>query len=486
MCGNEQESTHGRLRRGMGLFSAVAVVVGSCIGSGIFITPGIVYEDSGSVGVDLLIWVTAGVASLIHGLCYAELGTMLPSAGGPHEYLRVGLQFMGRTGDFLSFLCAWSFLVVDPIAVTIQGLTFTAYALSLPYGNCAPPRAVTILVTVVIVELAAVVNTFSLQISMKVQNVLFMVKLGVLFAIIATGVVWCIKAPYLLRKFTFATNASPGSVLQAFIVAMYTGSGSSMISCMAEEMSKPSRTIPRSLLGGIFVVTALQILTNAAYFVVLDHKSFTSSTATAVTFGRVTWGQAGEWLVPIAVCVCTFGTMSASSFSSSRLIMAAARKGHLPALFSLITARSSLPVIAIAFKTCAAVAFSVIVSVGLLAKCAIVIASAINILVMFSLLRLRVTMKEHVRPIRAPTLLVIIYIPILLSMALTPFTGGTGTQLILPTLAFILLGFPAYALVKFSHKSRLGEACYKFLQKCVLCVPCAEALKQNQNIPGEI
>ncbi|XP_070383156.1 b(0,+)-type amino acid transporter 1-like isoform X2 [Dermacentor albipictus] len=484
--GKRNESTHGRLRRDMGLFSAVAVVVGSCIGSGIFITPGIVYEDSGSVGVDLLIWVAAGVASLIHGLCYAELGTMLPSAGGPHEYLRVGLQFMGRTGDFLSFLCAWGFLVVDPIAVTVQGLTFTAYALSLPYGNCTPPHAVTILVTVVIIELAAVVNTFSLKTSMKVQNVLFMVKLGVLFAIIATGMVWCIRAPYLLRKFTFATNASPGSVLQAFVVAMYTSAGSSMISCMAEEMSKPSRIIPRSLLGGIFVVTALQILTNAAYFVVLDHKSFTASTATAVTFGRVTWGQAGEWLVPIAVCVCTFGTMSASSFSSSRLIMAAARKGHVPELFSLITVRSSLPVIAVAFKTFAAAAFTVVVSVGLLAKGAMVIWAVNGTLVMFALLRLRVTMKERVRPIRAPTLLVIFYIPILLSMALTPFFGGAGTQLILPTLGFILLGVPAYALIKLSYKSRLGAAFYKFLQKLVLCVPCADALKQNQNIPGQL
>ncbi|XP_050024758.2 b(0,+)-type amino acid transporter 1-like [Dermacentor andersoni] len=321
---------------------------------------------------------------------------------------------------------------------------------------------------------------------MKVQNVLFIVKLGVLFAIIATGVVWCIKAPYLLRKFTFTTNASIGSVLQAFIVAMYTGSGSGMISCMAEEMSKPSRIIPRSLLGGIFVVTALQILTNAAYFVVLDHKSFTASKATAVTFGSVTWGQAGEWLVPVAVCVCTFGTMSASSFSSSRLIMAAARKGHLPALFSLITARSSLPVIAVAFKTFAAVVFTVVVSVGLLAKSAMVIASLINILVMFALLGLRVTMKEHVRPIRVPTLLVITYIAILLTMALTPFIGGAGTQLILPTLGFILLGVPAYALIKFSYKSRLAAACYKFMQKLVLCVPCAEALKQNQSIPAEL
>ncbi|XP_075529938.1 asc-type amino acid transporter 1-like [Dermacentor variabilis] len=144
-------STHGRLRRDMGLFSAVAVVVGSSIGAGIFITPGIVYEDSGSVGVDLIVWVAAGVASLIHCLCFAELGTMLPSAGGVHEYIRAGMDSTGRIGDVLSFLAAWCFFLVDPIAVTIQGLTFTAYALSLPYGNCTPPHAVTVLVTIVIV-----------------------------------------------------------------------------------------------------------------------------------------------------------------------------------------------------------------------------------------------------------------------------------------------------------------------------------------------
>ncbi|XP_049512223.1 b(0,+)-type amino acid transporter 1-like [Dermacentor silvarum] len=322
--------------------------------------------------------------------------------------------------------------------------------------------------------------------SMKIQNVLFMVKLGVLLAIIATGMVWCIKAPYLLRKFTFGTNASPGNILQAFTVAMYTGSGSTMISCMAEEMSEPSRIIPRSLLGGVFLVTALHILTNGAYFVVLDHKSFTASKATAVTFGSVTWGQAGEWLVPIAVCVCTFGTMSASSFSTSRLIMAAARKGHLPALFSLITTSSSLPVIAIAFKTCVAVVFTVIGSVGLLAKCAMVIMSVMNILVMFALLRLRVTMKERVRPVKVPTLLVLLDIVMLFSIALTPFIGGAGAHLILPTVGGILLGFPAYALVKLSYKSSIAAACYKFLQKLILCVPCAEALQQNQNIPREL
>ncbi|XP_054921046.1 b(0,+)-type amino acid transporter 1-like [Dermacentor andersoni] len=385
--------------------------------AGIFITPGIVYEDSGSVGVDLIVWVAAGVASLIHCLCFAELGTMLPSAGGVHEYLRAGMDSTGRIGDFLSFLAAWCFFLVDPIAVSIQGLTFTAYALSLPYGNCTPPHAVTVLVTIVIVELAAVVNTFSLKTSMKIQNLLFLVKLGVLLAIIATGTVWCLKG-------VTESNKETGDTLSK--------GDSSMITCMAEEMSNPSRIIPRSLLGGVFLVTALQLLTNGAYFVVLNHESFAASEATAVTFGRAAWGQAGEWLVPIAVCVSTFGTMSASSFSNSRLIMAAARSRHLPAPFGLITLHSSLPVIAIAFRTCLAVVITVFGSVGLLAKCAMVIVSTINVLVMFALLRLREAMKGRVRAVKVPTFLVLVNIAIELSMALTPFNEDSHRELLGP------------------------------------------------------
>ncbi|XP_075726633.1 putative L-type amino acid transporter 1-like protein MLAS [Rhipicephalus microplus] len=82
----QKPSPYGRLRRDMGLFSAIAVVVGNCVGAGIFITPNIVYRGAGSVGADILVWVAAGFGSLVHGLCIAELGTMLPSAGGPYEY----------------------------------------------------------------------------------------------------------------------------------------------------------------------------------------------------------------------------------------------------------------------------------------------------------------------------------------------------------------------------------------------------------------
>ncbi|KAL1437514.1 hypothetical protein MTO96_048895 [Rhipicephalus appendiculatus] len=85
---------------------------------------------------------------------------------------------MGKAGDVLSFLFAWIFVLLDPAAVAIHGLTFTSYALSCVYGTCKPPHVVTALVTVGVIELAAAVNTFSLKASMKLQNILFVIKMA--------------------------------------------------------------------------------------------------------------------------------------------------------------------------------------------------------------------------------------------------------------------------------------------------------------------
>ncbi|XP_077494556.1 large neutral amino acids transporter small subunit 1-like isoform X2 [Amblyomma americanum] len=457
----------------MGLFNAISLVVGSCIGAGIFITPGIVYQDAGSVGVDLFMWLAAGVASLIHGLCYAELGAMLPSAGGPYEYFSLGVQSLGRTGDLLSFLVAWCFLVADPISTTIHGRTFAAYALTFAYGTCTPPFEVTALVTVVVIQLAAAVNTFSLKTSLRIQNVLFMVKLGVLLCIIATGLVWWIKAPTVLNKFSFDTNRPSGKLLEAFVVASFTGSGSAMICCMTEEMSNPARIIPWSLMGGLFLVTGLHVLTNVAYFAVLDPQSLAAAEATAVTFAREAWGVAGEVLVPLIVCTCTFGTMSATFLSNSRLLMAAARKKHLPAIFSLITARSSLPLISTAWRCSLAMVFTLSGQVGFLAKVGMAGFSAVNLLVMFALLMLRVTMKHAARPVRVPTIIVVVNITVLLAIVAAPFFNGAEALVYQATLGCVLLGLPAYGVFKALQASKVAWTAYKFMQKLLICLPCA-------------
>nr|XP_050052466.2 Y+L amino acid transporter 2-like [Dermacentor andersoni] len=379
---------------------------------------------------------------------------------------------MGRAGDVLSFLYAWSFLLLDPTIVAILGLTFTTYALIFAYGTCTPPHAVTALVTVVVIEFAAAVNTFSLKTSMKIQNAFFVIKISILLAIIVTGIVWCFREPALLNKFTFDGPTTPAKVVESFAVAMFTGSGSSMLACMAEEMSDPSRIIPRSLLGGLLLVTTLLVLTNAAYFSVLDLHSVTASEATAFTFARTTWGMAGAYLVPMIVCVCSFGTMSSCFLSNSRLFMAAARKRHLPGAFSLITMNSSLPIVAMAFRCCLAILFAVTGSVRFLAQGSMTVFCFTVLLEMVSMLRLRVTMKDAHRPIRVPTWLILVNITISLTVVLVPVLAAGEVVQYLIALGCVLVGFPAYYVLKAVQRSSLGVNGNMFLQKLMLSVPC--------------
>ncbi|XP_077530943.1 b(0,+)-type amino acid transporter 1-like [Haemaphysalis longicornis] len=469
----ECSADHGRLKRQMGLFSAVAVLVGNTIGSGIFITPSTVFLDSGSVGVDLLVWIAAGVASIIHGVCVAELGIMLPAAGGLYEYVSVCVKSMGRTGDVLSFLFVWLFIVADCMGATLHGFTFTSYALSAIYGTCKPPRLVTALLTVAVIELAAVVNTLSLKTSMKIQNIFFVIKIAVLIAIIVTGVVWCIRDPILLGNFSFRGNTTTTKVVEAFGVALLAGSGGAMICCMAEEMLEPTRTIPRALLGGLTLVTSLHVFTNFAYFLALDRDDFASSDATAVTFARRTWGLPGRYLVPSIVCVCTFGAMSASSFSNSRLLFAAARKKHLPAVFSLVTAKSSLPVMAITCRSCISIAFAVTGSVTFLAKGAATLIAAGNFMVVVAMVRMRVTMKHVPRPIKMPAVLIAADMAILLVVVLIPAFGSQGASQYVVALGIVLMGLPTYVIWKASYRANFGSKIYLFFQKLLLCVSCA-------------
>ncbi|KAH6924941.1 hypothetical protein HPB50_026662 [Hyalomma asiaticum] len=396
---DEKVSGYGHLKRDMGLFSAVAVVVGNCVGAGIFITPSIVYQEAGSVGADLLIWVAAGVGSLIHGLCIAELGTVLPSAGGPYEYLKVAVESTGRTGDVLCFLYSWCFLIADPMGATLHALTFTSYLLELVYGSCAPPRSATVLVTFVVIVLRLPA--------------------------------WRKRCP------------------------------------------TPCRTIPRALLGGLFLVTGTARLHQYGVLCcpgpgVPDRHRGNGRQLSHEPRGA----PQGHILVPIIVCVCTFGTMSASCFTNTRLFMAAARNKHLPEVFSLISVKTSLPVVSIVSRTCIAMAFTVTGSVGFLAKGFMAAVSLMNVMTILAMLRLRRTIMDKSRAIKVPTFLIFVNLAILVTLAVAPLLGRRLLTEYLVTFATLLVGIPAYFVVSALGRTRAGTELFRLVQKVFYCVPC--------------
>ena len=136
------------LKRTVSVFSGCAYIMGTIIGSGIFVSPKGVALEAGSVGAALLVWGLCGVLVLLGAMCYAELGTIIPRTGGPYEYIREAF------GDFPAFLYCWAIvMIVLPTGNAVIALTFATYSIKPFFPDCdSPEYAVIILAAVALGE----------------------------------------------------------------------------------------------------------------------------------------------------------------------------------------------------------------------------------------------------------------------------------------------------------------------------------------------
>ncbi|XP_077530269.1 b(0,+)-type amino acid transporter 1-like [Haemaphysalis longicornis] len=468
-----------RLKREVGLLSAVALVVGSIIGSGIFVTPSSVFRNSGSIGVDLAVWLVCGVLAVIGGLCYAELATLLPASGGDYAYLTATSKFMGRFGDALPFLQMWCHsLVLDPMSGALQGLTFASYALSVVYTTCPAPYEVTVLVALTFTSLATAVNCFSVKTSARVQDILSSIKCLVLIAIIITGAAFAFSSNHFQDETIFKKPESARDLVVAFYGALYSYGGWKQICQIAEEVSEPNKNILRSILLGILSVTAIYMLTNVAYFIVLDARTFAHSEAIAVSFATATWGSLSANFIPVAVSISTFGTLCAGFFSNGRVILAAARQGHLPPIFSCITLETSTPLSGVMLRGVLALAFTFIGSISYLIEAAVFLEILWDIVVTFCLFTLRYTMKDAKRVYSVPLPLAVVKFALSIALVVIPLLRPVNYIQYFAILALFLGGAVYYITFMVFLTSVPGSRTVTtFMQKMLLSAPCTNELE---------
>jgi len=140
------DSQEVNLKKELGLFNGVAIILGVIIGSGIFLTPIGVLEEAGSIGLSLVVWVSCGILSTFGALCYAELGTCIAKSGGDYAYIKEAF------GPFLAFLYLWvSVLIISPAGNAIGAITFADYVLKPFFSNCSPPANAIRLVAMLVI-----------------------------------------------------------------------------------------------------------------------------------------------------------------------------------------------------------------------------------------------------------------------------------------------------------------------------------------------
>ncbi len=327
------------LARRLGLTSAVMVVIGSVIGSGIFLTPQRIAAVVEVPGVMIGVWILTGLLTLAGALTNAEIASEITEAGGQYVFFRV------LYSDLIAFLFGWTtFIVYQTGSIATIAVAFAkyfGYFVELPHfgpeleawkipliGNITPFADIGVkLVAVASIVLVTTVNYYGVQFGGLVQNVFTTLKVVAIVGIIVLA--FAIGEGSVDRFFPLWGTPSSGSLLAAIGVAMvatlWSYDGWNSLTFLAGEVKEPQKNIPRALAIGTIAVIAIYVLTNLAYLYILPISVMAQSKLVAAdTMERVIGGYGGA-LVSLAVMISTFGTVNGTTMTSARVYFAMAK-----------------------------------------------------------------------------------------------------------------------------------------------------------------
>jgi basic amino acid/polyamine antiporter, APA family len=315
------------LPRVLGASQATAIVVGTIIGSGIFLVPREMMQDTGSSTLVYLAWIIGGLLSLFGAMTYAELGAMLPYAGGEYVYLR------GAYGDTIAFLYMWTwFAVAKPasIAAVTSGLARTLGVFPAFHWLTANvpgpfPLLWSQIFAIAVTWFMTGLNYLGIKKAGDFQLVFTILK-AVLIVIVA-GLCFASVAGSWSNFATSLPHAIGGfgGFMLALIATLWAYDGWNDLTMVAGEVRRPERSLPIALIGGLFIVGVLFMATNAAIQYILPAAQIAASERPAVAALSVVAGPGGAAFVAAAMALSIFVTLNGTVMSGARVPFAAAR-----------------------------------------------------------------------------------------------------------------------------------------------------------------
>ncbi len=337
----ESNASGSKLKRQLTLFDSTMIMVGIIIGSGIFLTTGIMAEDIPSAALILGAWIIGGLLTLAGALTYAELGAAMPEAGGQYVYLREAY------GPSFGFLFGWIlFLVymtggIAGLAVafaeyfgyffpklSIQNIIFVkdldifgyTFKLSLSSGK---------LVGVAAIIFLSLMNIMGTRFGKGIQNVFTVVKIGALLAIIVLGFTAGKGTP--IDFSVNPTGLSFGALITGFGLALVAISwafdGWNNVNFVAGEIKNPKRNLPIALIWGTLIITLLYVLVNYIYLYALPISQMAGVERIAEKATTALFGGTTAAIISAAVVVSTFGALNGSILAGPRVYYAMAKDG---------------------------------------------------------------------------------------------------------------------------------------------------------------
>jgi len=329
-------SDRSELIRGLGLWSATAIVIGDTIGTGIFLVSSDMARTVGSAMLVFAAWIFGGLIVLFGAFCYAELGAAFPKAGGPYVYLSRGL------GPVWGFLFGWmSSFLERPVAMATLAAGFMRF-MGFLFPVVATPlftqhvgryefsfTAAQPLAALVVVAVTAF-NCLSVKMGGAIQVLLTSLKIATILLIVAAGLIFGKHATIAATTVVTHTAVGAGTIgalLTALVPAMWAYNGFNDLGDVGEEIQRPERNIPRAIIIALFTVCGLYLLANVIYFRILPFASLAQSQHVASDVVQSFGGSRGAVLLTIAMAISALGALHVVVLTGARIPYAMARDG---------------------------------------------------------------------------------------------------------------------------------------------------------------
>ncbi|WP_425463263.1 APC family permease [Macrococcus equipercicus] len=326
------------LQQTIGFWTAITIVIGTIIGSGVFVKPAVVLNHAGSSNMAIWAWVVGGILTLAAGLTISEVGAQIPKTGGLYAYIR---DIYGR---FFGFLTGWVQTVIYGPAI-IASLTLFFGILVSNFFNLNQSTGVWI--GIAALTFIVVMNMIGTSLGGAMQNITTVAKLIPVFAIIIFGLLWG-KATIFNQDVThLIVDKDQINFGRAVLATLFAYDGWIMLTNLTGEMKNAKRNLPLAMLVGLSVVTLAYVFINIAVFHVIPAETLVGlGNTSSAEAAKVLFGGLGSKFVNIGVIISIFGCLNGKIMTFPRVPFAMADDKLLPfsRAISYISPKTKTPV----------------------------------------------------------------------------------------------------------------------------------------------
>ncbi len=314
------ESSSDGLKKNLGVGTALATVIGCVIGSGVFFKPQAIFTTTGGApGMGILAWLVVGIISICAALTFAEVAVLIPKTGGIVTYIR------DIYSPRLGFVCGWvQVLLFYPAMISALAVAFGNQAAMFVGQKFAVPMALVCILILVIV------NCISAKAAGNLQIVFTICKLAPIILLIIFGFLKGGSSQPLMSPM-IGKGVNPVSAMGMLLVSvLFAFEGWTGVGAIAGELKNPGKDLPRAIVGGVSVITAIYLIVNLAYLKVIPASQLAAMDAPAAAVAIKLFGNVGGKIIAVGIMISVFGACNGFVLSGSRVMYSMAVEGLFP------------------------------------------------------------------------------------------------------------------------------------------------------------